>query len=269
VIDYVGGLADLRARVLRFIGDPATRCREDPVRMVRAVRFAATLGFSIAPETAAALRALSARLALANQSRLYEEVLKLFFSGAAEQAYGYLREFGLFEPLFPEMGAWLSPQADTPACRRVREAMRHVDAWRHAGREVTPALLFALLFGGMHEARAAALAAQGQHPGLALHAVSLEHLGALNERIRIPKSVRYRTAEILACQPRLVRDGGTRAEPLRTRAFFSEAVAYLEFTVGLTGQNAEALERVRALAAAPPPRSRRRRGGRRFRVPRG
>lgn len=248
IIDYAGGLEDLNRRVLRFIGDPGLRCVEDPVRMVRAVRFAAMLGFTMDPATAAAIHEHHGKLALANRSRLYEEVQKLFFCGAARDAYALLREFGLFEILFPEMGSWLGPQKGTPECARIREALTQVDEWRKAGRDVTPALLFALMFGGMHEVQAGELAGQGQHKGLALHSVTLQHFGGLTERVQVPKLVRYRTAEILASQPRLVAESGARARPLAVREFFPEAVAYLEFTVRLTGAHADALERVRKIA---------------------
>ncbi len=270
VIDYVGGLADLQRRVLRFIGDPQVRCVEDPVRMIRAVRFAAALGFTFDPATEQAIRDQRETLAMANRSRLYEEVQKLFFSGAAQRAYALLRDFGLFEMLFPEMGSWLGPQTGTPECRRISEALRQVDEWRAAGRVVSPALLFALMFGGMHEAYAGELAAQGQHKGLALHSVTLQHFGGLTERVQVPKLVRYRTAEILASQPRLTADDGARARPLAARAFFPEAVSYLEFMVGLTGEHREALGRVQGIPWEPAPEheydpDRRRRGGRRGR----
>ena len=284
VIDYVGGLADLQARLMRFIGDPRVRCVEDPVRMIRAVRFAAALEFGFDPATEEAIRAESGKLALANRSRLYEEVQKLFFSGAAQRAYILLREFGLFEMLFPEMGSWLGPKAGTPQCQRISAALKQVDEWRHAGREVSPALLFALMFGGMHEAQAGALSAQGQHRGLALHSVTLDHFGGLTERVQVPKMVRYRSAEILASQPRLTAEGGVRARPLATRAFFPEAVAYLEFMVRFTGEHRDALEHVQSIPWEPraehdfvPGRSprggsesgRRGRRGRRSRAPRG
>jgi poly(A) polymerase len=268
LIDYEGGLEDLQKRVIRFIGDPRLRCVEDPVRMIRAVRFAAALGFSIDAETEQAIRAESGKLALANRSRLYEEVQKLFFCGAAQRAYELLRDFGLYEMLFPEVGSWLGPKAGTPQCHRISEALRQVDEWRQSKREVTPALLFSLMFGGMHEARAGELTAQGQHHGLALHSVTLEHFGGLTERVQVPKMVRYRSAEILASQPRLTADGGARAKPLATRAFFPEAVAYLEFMVRLTGDHRDALERVKDLPWTPsrehdfvPGRPRRRTGG--------
>lgn len=273
LIDYVGGLQDLDQRVIRFIGDPGVRCAEDPVRMVRAVRFAAMLGFEFEPVTAAAIRAHHEKLALANRSRLYEEVQKLFFCKAARRAYTLLREFGLYEMLFPELGSWLGPSTGTPECERISAALTQVDEWRQAGREVTPALLFALMFGGMHEAQAGTLASQGVHKGLALHSVTMEHFGGLTERVQVPKLVRYRTAEILASQPRLTADGGRRAQPLAAREFFPEAVAYLEFMVRLTGEHRAALDLARSIPWEPRPhhfeleqgrrrRPRRRRAGR-------
>ena len=270
VIDYVGGLEDLKRRVLRFIGDPQVRCVEDPVRMIRAVRFAAALGLTFDPATAQAISDQRECLALANRSRLYEEVQKLFFCGAAQRAYELLREFGLFSMLFPEVGTWLGAAKGTPECRRISEALRQVDEWRASGRTVSPALLFALMFGGMHEAHAGELAAQGQHKGLALHAVTMQHFGGLTERVQVPKVVRYRTAEVLASQPRLTADGGRRAKPLSTRAFFPEAAAYLEFTVRLTGEHQEALAAVLDIPWDPAPDQdfdpdRRRHGGRRGR----
>ncbi len=279
VIDFVGGLEDLQRRMLRFIGDPEVRCIEDPVRMIRAVRFAAALNFGFDPATEQAIRVQHERLAMANRSRLYEEVLKLFLSGAAQRAYALLREFGLFQMLFPEIGSWLGPKTGTPECHRISEALRQVDEWRTAGREVSPALLFALMFGGMHEAHAGELVAQGQHKGLALHSVTLQHFGGLTERVQVPKVVRYRTAEILASQPRLTMDGGVRAQPLAVRDFFPEAAAYLEFMVRLTGEHRSALERVLAMSWAPRPdrdresdprrRGRRTRRGKSHRAPRG
>lgn len=251
VIDYVGGLEDLDKKVMRFIGDPGVRCVEDPVRMVRAVRFAAMLGFDFEPATAAAILEHHDKLALANRSRLYEEVQKLFFCKAAQRAYELLREFGLYGMLFPELGSWLGSSKGTPECRRISEALKQVDEWRLAGREVTPALLFALMFGGMHERQAGELAAKGEHKGLALHSVTMEHFGGLTERVQVPKTVRFRTAEILASQPRLTADGGRRARPLATRDFFPEAVAYLEFMVRLTGENRDVLEQAQALLGEP------------------
>src|SRR5690606_31360584 len=99
--DYAGGLADIEARRLRIIGDPETRFREDPVRMLRAARFAGKLGFTVDPATAAPIRPLAPLLRDIPAARLFDEWLKLFLSGHALATFRVLREFGLFRELFP------------------------------------------------------------------------------------------------------------------------------------------------------------------------
>ena len=99
IIDYVGGLEDLRARVIRCIGDPAARFREDPVRMQRAVSFAARLGFAIDPPVLDAIASERGRIALAAPARLAEEYYKILRSGAAERTFRELHRLGLLEPL--------------------------------------------------------------------------------------------------------------------------------------------------------------------------
>src|SRR5271169_5261806 len=99
--DFVAGVSDVRARRLKLIGDPETRYREDPVRMLRAVRFAAKLDFSIEPVTEAPIAKLAYLLDGVPPARLFDECLKLFLSGFGAKAYGLLKQYGLFEHLFP------------------------------------------------------------------------------------------------------------------------------------------------------------------------
>jgi poly(A) polymerase len=99
IIDYVGGLEDLRARVVRCIGEPAIRFREDPVRMQRAVSFAARLGFAIDPPILDAIAGERQRIALAAPARLAEEYYKILRTGAAERTFRELHRVGLLEPL--------------------------------------------------------------------------------------------------------------------------------------------------------------------------
>jgi len=112
VIDYVGGMQDLRLGLIRIIGDPVVRFTEDPVRMVRAVRFAAMLGFEIEENTYRAMLELKDRLALASPSRMYEEVLKLFLLGEGEKTYHLLRKTGIFGVIFPRLNEWLDTESD-------------------------------------------------------------------------------------------------------------------------------------------------------------
>ena len=108
--DYVGGVEDARNRILRLIGDPATRYREDPVRMLRAARLAAKLGFTIEAATAEPLPRLAPLLAEAAPARLFEETLKLFLSGHAVASFELLEATGLLPALLP-LYAQLSPDA--------------------------------------------------------------------------------------------------------------------------------------------------------------
>jgi poly(A) polymerase len=127
IIDYVGGLEDLRARVIRCIGDPVVRFREDPVRMQRAVSFAARLGFTIDPPILDAIATERRRLALAAPARLAEEYYKILRSGAAERTFRELHRLGLLEPLSDVLHAhagealWAS-LARLDACRLGSEA---------------------------------------------------------------------------------------------------------------------------------------------------
>src|SRR5204862_7815136 len=105
--DYVGGVADVRSRTLRLIGDPVTRYREDPVRMLRAARFAAKLDFTLAPETAAPVKELGGLLKDVPPARLFDELLKLFQSGHAARSFDVLRGYDHLRYLFRETQAVL------------------------------------------------------------------------------------------------------------------------------------------------------------------
>lgn len=101
VIDYVGGLRDLRRKVLRCIGDPEVRFREDPVRMLRAIRLGSRLGFSIHADSLAAIRRYGSEIAAASKPRLFEEILRLFTFAKSREAFGRLHETGLMRELLP------------------------------------------------------------------------------------------------------------------------------------------------------------------------
>lgn len=145
VRDYVGGFQDIADRVLRLIGDPATRYREDPVRMLRAVRLAAKLGFAIDPATAAPLPELAPLLGEAAPARLFEECLKLFLSGHAVASFEGLERHGLLAALLPETAAALASNRSGALRRMVLEGLRGTDARVARDEPVSLAFLFALL----------------------------------------------------------------------------------------------------------------------------
>lgn len=146
VIDYVGGLKDLKAKVIRSIGDPAIRFREDPVRMMRAVRFAAKLGFEIASGDQKAIHKYASELTNASVSRLCEEIQRLFVRGATERSLRLAFDLGILEPLLPSLTAWLKASADHR--EKTWASLRALDA---VGKEheVTAAVAFVALYAPM------------------------------------------------------------------------------------------------------------------------
>lgn len=144
IIDFVGGLADLEAKRLRLIGDTRVRLREDPVRLLRAVRFRAKLGFTLDPAIEEALPEIAPQLRQIPPARLFDEVCKLFVSGRSELAWEYLASTPLRAALFP----WTPP--DDPL---IRLAMRNTDLRIAEDKPVTPGFLFAVLLWRDYQAR--------------------------------------------------------------------------------------------------------------------
>ncbi|QBQ56155.1 polynucleotide adenylyltransferase PcnB [Nitrosococcus wardiae] len=145
VVDYTGGMKDLKAGRLRLIGDPVTRYREDPVRMLRAVRFAAKLGFTFHPESEKPIWELAPSLQEIPSARLFEEVLKLFLGGCAVQTFELLRHFHLFQWLFPQTEACLAEEEKGFPRIFLVQALSNTDVRIEEGKPVTPAFLFAAL----------------------------------------------------------------------------------------------------------------------------
>ena len=143
--DYANGLAAIKAKQIELIGDPQTRYREDPVRMLRAVRFATKLDMSIAPETEKPLTELASLLDNIPSARLYEETLKLFLNGKAEANFLMLRKYGLFNALFPALDSILEQKPDGFEHSFIQQMFRNTDERINAEKKVTPAFVFAAL----------------------------------------------------------------------------------------------------------------------------
>ena len=145
VRDYTGGFEDVQARLMKLIGDPEQRYREDPVRMLRAVRLAAKLGFQIEQATAEPLPRLAGLLSEAAPARLFEEVLKLFLSGHGVASFEGLERYGLLDVLFPESAAALRSNRSGALRRMVIEGLHSTDQRVANDEPVSPSFLFALL----------------------------------------------------------------------------------------------------------------------------
>ena len=239
VIDYVGGMADIRARVIRSIGDPLRRYTEDPVRMIRAVRFAAMLDCTIEPATYDALFARRDQLALAAPARLFEEIKKLLYCGRAEAVFDHLDRTGLFAILFPELAKRQAQDATETAW--IRRVMRQLDIWHRAGLGMTPELLLALLFGRYHEHLAQAYQSTGVPELAALDIAAREHMQRLCARIMIPKALIMHIGQIMGLQPRLRRPSPKHADRLRHRPCFHDAFIYFKLRAKFSGEYAQEL----------------------------
>jgi len=142
VLDYANGMADLQARVIRLIGEPRLRYQEDPVRMLRAIRFSAKLGFTIELKTAEPISELGGLLADIPPARLFDEVLKLFLSGHAVQSFIELRRYDLFKRLFPSTETCLDNQI---ALTLIQQVLYNTDQRCNENKPITPAFLLASL----------------------------------------------------------------------------------------------------------------------------
>ncbi|HET8765267.1 MAG TPA: polynucleotide adenylyltransferase PcnB, partial [Rhodanobacter sp.] len=147
VRDYVGGMQDLRDRVLRLIGEPTTRYREDPVRMLRAVRLAAKLGFSVDAAAAAPFESLGPLLGEAAPARLFDESLKMFLAGYGLKSFRTFEQYGLLKFMLPATARALR-RGDEGLRALVEQGLANTDARVVAGKSVTPAFLFAVLLWG-------------------------------------------------------------------------------------------------------------------------
>mgnify|MGYP005848703925 CR=1 FL=1 len=225
--DYVGGMEDLQAGRLRIIGEAEARFREDPVRMLRAVRFAAKLGFSLDPELQALIPELAPLLRDIAPARLYEEVLKLFHGGMALNTYEMLRHYHLFEPLFPLTEAVLAEEENHFPHTLISHALANTDTRVAEDKPVTPAFMFAaLLWEPMRRAMP-----DPDEPGMSeIQAIQIAGGRVVAEQARhvsIPKRFSLPMREIWSLQPRFQRRQGRRALQLLEHPRFRAAYDFL------------------------------------------
>jgi poly(A) polymerase len=225
--DFVDGVADVRARRLKLIGDPETRYREDPVRMLRAVRFAAKLDFSIEPKTEAPIAKLAYLLDGVPPARLFDECLKLFLSGFGAKAYQLLKQYGLFEHLFPLSAAAFALQPYAYAQEMLELGLVNTDERIAAEKAVTPTFLFAVLLWGavlreLNERQA------GPAPDIAQLMQACDTvLRAQQSRVAIPRRFGIPMRELLMLQPRFNRRSGVKSLSLLQHPRFRAAYDFL------------------------------------------
>ena len=209
--DYVGGAIDIAARRLKLIGDPETRYREDPVRMLRAARFEAKLNFTIDPATAEPIERLRGLLTNVPPARLFDETLKLFLSGHGVRSLEVLRGRGLLDVLLPATATYLDKHPGGLVEQVLIKGLANTDERALAGKPVTPTYLFALLLYGPIAREIESSPPQHWHE---LHTILEACDRAVREAQRhmsIPRRFSLGLREMFALQPRLEHPRGRRA----------------------------------------------------------
>jgi poly(A) polymerase len=250
VIDYVNGLSDLRERLLRPIGDPYVRFTEDPVRMLRAVRFAASHDLVIEPATWDILCELSATISRASPGRLYEEILKLFLLGAARPALDLLDASGLLAALFPVLSSWLRESSRHPTI--VQTNLECLDRRCREGSPLSPSIFFAAFFGPSLEESALARQRDGIPHLQALDTACAVCMEAACKTVSIPGRVGNQMRGILALQSALHRKPPRRPARLAGRPDFADALAYLRLAAEARGENRTVLDWWEAFLSGAP-----------------
>lgn len=272
VWDYHGGVADLKSKRLRVIGDPAQRYREDPVRMLRAARFAASCGLELDAAARKPVKSLAPLLANVPAARLFDEMLKLLLSGHAVECVKRLRREGLHHGLLPMLDVILEqPMGE----RFVMLALKNTDARILAGKTVSPAFLFAALL--WHEVLTAwkKIESRGVPPTPALHEAMDDVLGQQTEQLAIPRRYSSDMKELWIMQPRFEQRSGQRPFRLLEQPRFRAAYDFLllrcesgevEKSLGdwwTSFQDADADDRATMLVADTAPAKKRRKRRRR------
>jgi len=211
VWDYVGGADDIGSRTLRLIGDPETRYREDPVRMLRAARFEAKLGFDLEPATSEALGRLCELLSSVPSARLFDETLKLFLTGHGARSLEVLRRRGLLAVLLPSVDTYLLAHPAGLVERLLVQGLVNTDRRVAEGKPVTPTFLFALLLYGPIARNIESTPPERWHElGTILDACDRAVREAQAE-IAIPRRFSLGLREMFSLQPRLEHPRGRRS----------------------------------------------------------
>jgi poly(A) polymerase len=296
ILDYVGGLDDLQAALVRTIGDADVRFREDPVRMLRAVEFASRLGFAITPDAYEAILAHRKEIAKSAAPRVAEEIAQMLRGGHALPTFLLLREVGLLDALLPELAAVLreiDPDHPHGAGHQFWSLLDVLDRERRRGKVVEDAVLFALLVLPVVRAAVQKRAPDGDPSPAVLATILEDVVTPIAIRMAWPHAISHRIKEGIGLVGRLSHRPDNRVATRRLvfREAFPAALALFELRAMATGRDEDLLQDWRALhdrmqrarasfqaetgLPAPtgegageepgPPRRRRRRGGRRHR----
>jgi poly(A) polymerase len=227
MLDYAGGLQDIEQRQLRLIGDATTRYQEDPVRMLRAIRFAAKLNFSIETSAADAIHECGRLLAVIPPARMFDEVVKLFHSGSARRAFELLREFNLLKYLVPALDEWLQDEPSELMLDFIDQALVNTDSRVNTGQPVSPGFIFAVLLWPVVYQQANQLQSDRQRMIPALVQVGETVMKRQVRHISIPRRFSQMARDIWSSQPRFHRTQGKQVQRLLEFPVFRAAYDFM------------------------------------------
>ena len=227
VVDFVGGMADHKAAELKLIGDPDTRFREDPVRMLRAVRFAVKLGFKLHPECEKSMHKVAELLSSIPSARLYDETLKLFMSGYALQTFEMLRHYGLFQVLFPATENCLSIEENGFPRLLLIKALENSDNRMAEGKTVTAYFLFAAFLWEPVQMRAKEKMAKGLIEFMAYQEAANEVIAMQVKSTALPRHITLAMREVWSLQPKFNACVGSKPSRLITHPRFRAGYDFL------------------------------------------
>ncbi len=242
IIDYTGGMDDHTAGILKLIGDPATRYREDPVRMLRAVRFAVKLGFSLDQATEKPIFELAPLLKGIPAARLYDETLKMFLSGKGIQAFEMLRHYGLFKNLFPQSDHCLNSEQNNFPRIFIAKALENSDKRIADGKSVTPYFLMAAFLWEAVQGAAKEQMRGGDDESIAYQHAASKVLSAQVKSISIPKRVTQSMREVWLLQLRFEKRIGGRPFRLLGHPRFRAAYDFLLLRAETGGADSKVAE---------------------------
>lgn len=227
IIDYTNGMADHAAGILRLIGDPVTRYREDPVRMLRVVRFAVKLGFTLDAASEKPIAELAHLLNGVPSARLYDEMLKLFLSGYSLQTFEMLRHYGLFAVLFPETDECLNTETDGFPRLFLAKALENSDKRIADGKTITPYFLLSVFLWEPVQSVAEQKIADGENKLFAYQNAANEVLNRQIKCTAIPKRITQSMREVWLLQSRLQQCTGIKPYRLLAHPRFRAAYDFL------------------------------------------
>jgi poly(A) polymerase len=239
VVDFTSGMQDHANAVLRLIGDPRVRYREDPVRMLRAIRFAVKLGFTLHPDTEQPICDHADLLKGIPAARLYDEVLKLFLSGYGVQTFEMLRHYGLFAMLFPATDKCLETQEhDFPRLFLIR-ALENSDSRFAEGKSLTPYFLLAALLWEPLQLAANKRIQHGENETIAYQSAANEVLSKQIKITAMPRHITQSMRDVWFMQNKFSRTVGARPYRLLEQAKFRAAYDFLHLRAETGGADME------------------------------